>query len=570
MTGAAGAVRYGRDDRLPPLELLLNALQHVAVIAPVGLVFPALVAAAAHLPADDAEAVIAASLIALGAGSILLCRAGRWSGAGFLAPSIFTAAYLPGCLAAAAVGGMPLVAGMTIFAGLCEIGWSFVLHRWRRLLPVEISGLAVVMIGLTLALLGFELVFAVEPGGPFPSEPAQVEVWILGLGSLACIVALNVWGRGPVRTFAVLVGVTAGYAAAAVAGMVDRAGLGVDLTGPLVELPRLLLVLPTFDAALAPHFVIGALASALRAMGDITTCQRLTDRRWVRPDFDSIERGVRADGLSTIVAGALGSVGLNTFSGSIGLSQASGVLARQVGAAVGALFVLLAFCPPVVALAAAMPRPVTGAVLLFSSTFILANGLQIIVARLLDARRILTIGLGTFFGISHAAFLGFYATLPSWLGAVAGSALMLSLVIALALNAVFRIGATRTVRMAVPVDPDLPQRIHALCEEGGAAAGARRDVVDRVFSAAMEAAEIALDAPRPGATFALTLGFDEYFVDATAAFERSGAVAADTPGDGDLPVPLADLAMLLIRRQADRVTETTENGRTVLRMRFDA
>jgi hypothetical protein len=47
-----------------------------------------------------------------------------------LAPSCFTGLYLASSLVAVKVGGMPLVWGMTIFAGLMEMAFSLV---WRRL-----------------------------------------------------------------------------------------------------------------------------------------------------------------------------------------------------------------------------------------------------------------------------------------------------------------------------------------------------------------------------------------------------------------------------------------------------
>ncbi|ROP83729.1 NCS2 family nucleobase:cation symporter-2 [Stella humosa] len=573
MTGQQDHRGYSLDDRVPLPALLFNAVQHVAIIAPIGLVFPGLVARAAGLSPEATQAVVAASLIALGLGSLLLCRAGRLVGSGFLAPAVFTAAYLPASLAAAALGGLPLVIGMTIFAGLCELLFSFVLYRMRTLLPGEISGLAVLMIGITLALLGFRLVFDISATGQFVAGPDLSSHVALGLGTLALIIALNVWGRGPLRVFAVLIGVAVAYAAAAFAGRVEIAIIDAGMAGGLLRLPRLPLVLPAFDLSLAPPFMVGALAAALRAMGDITTCQRMNDRDWVRPDFISIQRGVRADGLATILSGCLGSVGLNTFSGSIGLAQASGVTARRIGPAIAGLFVLLAFFPPVIALAAAIPQPVTGAVLMFSSAFIIASGLQIIVARLLDARRILAIGLAFTFGVSHAAFLGFYTALPTWLATVSSSALVVALVIALSLNAIFRIGTSQTRTLTLPIDADLTSGIHAFCDDSGAAWGARRDVVERVFGASLEAGELALANGAPGTPFQLSLTFDEFFIDATASYELGQpppVLDAEDDMYAETLVRMADLPMLLIHRQADRVAVATERGRSILRMRFDS
>ncbi|BBK41654.1 transporter [Allostella vacuolata] len=570
MTAAESSRTYGVDDRPSPPTLLFNGLQHLAIIAPIGLVFPTLVARAGALSPEETQSVVAASLLALGLGSILLCQRGRLVGSGFLTPAVFTAAYLPASLAAAAVGGLPLVIGMTIFAGLCEIAFSFLLYRFRALLPAEISGLAVLMIGLILALLGFRLAFGIGPTGHFPAGALAPVPVAIGLGTLAVIVALNVWGSGRLRVFAVLIGVTIAYGAAALVDAVDRDMLQAGMAPGLVRLPALPFVWPAFDPWLAPQFIVGALASALRAMGDITTCQRMNDRAWVRPDFGSIQRGVRADGLATALSGCLGSVGINTFSGSIGLAQASGVAARRVGFAIGGLFMALAFFPPVVALAAAIPPPVTGAVLLFSSTFIIASGLQIIVARLLDTRRILTVGLAIIFGVSHAAFLGFYATLPSWLGTLSSSGLVVSLIIALVLNAVFRIGTSQSRSLTAPVDAELPERIQAFCRDSGAMWGAQRDVMERVFIAALEAAEMALARAVPGSVFQLNLVFDEFFVDASIRY-RTAAQTSGPPDEEDgLVVRLSDLPLILIRRQADRLSLTTEGDQSLMRMRFES
>ncbi|MCC7276213.1 MAG: xanthine permease, partial [Alphaproteobacteria bacterium] len=562
---------YGVEDRVPPLTLVLNALQHLAIITPIGLVFPTLVARAAGAAPDTAESVLAASLVALGIGSILMCARTRVFGSGFLAPSVFTAAYLPASLAAAAAGGLPLVFGMTVFAGLCEIAFSYLLRRFRALVPSEVAGLAVLMIGFTLGLLGFRLVFGLDPRGGATLAASSHEAIALGLGTLVLIVVLNVWCGGILRIFAVLIGVVAGYAAAGLVGLVDRDLAGAGLAHALVAWPGLPGVMPAFDAWLAPQFAIGALAAALRAMGDITTCQRINDHGWSRPDFVSIGNGLRADGLSSVVAGLLGSVGLNTFSGSIGLSQATGVTARRVGFAIGALFAALACVPAVIGVAAAIPPPITGAVLLFSSAFIVANGLQIIVARLLDARRVVTIGLALIFGISHDVFFSFYATLPSWIGTIASSSLVVTLVIALALNAVFRLGIKRTVAVTAPIDGKLTDRLEAFCEASGAAWGAQREVVHRLFSAVLEAAELAYAQAAPGGDFALTLTFDEFHIDATTRFavapERRADAAAVEEADEH---GLDDLPMLLIRRFADRVTRTLDRGDILIRMRFDA
>ena len=554
-----------QDEALPLGLIVLSGLQHVAVLAPTGLVFPLLVLRAAEASPELQEAVIAASLLALAVGSFLLCLRGRHLGSGYLAPSVFTAAYLPPSLVAAQTGGLGLVFGMTIFAGFCEIVFSFALRRLRPYFPVEIAGLAVVMIGLILGLLGFRLILGMA-GTTFSFAEIDGATASLGLLTLAVIVALNVWGKGPLKVFSVLLGLGLVYTAAVLLGALESVPAVAHYHPLLVDLPSLPLVPPDFDWGLAVPYLIGALACSLRALGDITTCQRIADPDWVRPDMGSIERGIRADGLSTVIAGAMGTLGLNTFSGSIGLSQATGVIARSVGFAVAGLFFLLAFLPPLHNLLLSMPPPLFGAILIFSSAFILANGLNIIVGRLLDARRVLAIGIALVLGISHDVYPHLFKSFPVWLQSFAGSSLVVALVTALVLNAVFRIGIKQSERLDAPLDGRLLGRIVAFCRDQGAAWGARRDVMDRVTGALTEAGELALARGRRDRPMALDITYDEFRIIATVSYETAGD--SERMRESEEERMTQELELRLIRHFTDQVTLSEQHGQQTLRLVF--
>src|SRR5262249_56792570 len=77
---------------------------------------------------------------------------------------------------------------------------------------------------------------------------------------------------------------------------------------------------------------------------------------------------------------------------SIGLSGATGVTSRNIGYAIGLGFCALAFIPPMAVGLAAMPLPVMGAALFFTAALVFTSGLQMITARMLDARKTLVIG----------------------------------------------------------------------------------------------------------------------------------------------------------------------------------
>ncbi|EIP99408.1 xanthine/uracil permease [Opitutaceae bacterium TAV1] len=566
--------QFGVDDRPPFGVTFFTAIQHLAAIAPPGLVLPVLVAR--HARADQAtmNAMLAGSMLALGIASLLQC--GRWRGglgSGFLAPAIFTAAYLPPCFHAAERGGLPLVAGMMIFAGACEVLLSRVLGRLRPWLPTEIAGLAVTMIGVVLGILGFRLMFGL-PETSAGAGPAMTVGTVIGLCSLAGIFFVNIWGPRPLRIYAVLIVLVVAWAAAAWLGEIDPEALREGFRHGVLGLPRPPLALPQFDAGLAFEFAVTALASSLRTVGDLTTCQKINDPGWQRPDMVSLKRGLLADGLGNMIAGGLGTMGLSPFSGSIGISVATGVKARRVGLAVGIIFIVLAFFPGAIALSTSIPMPVSGAILLFSSCFILINGLQIILSRLLDNRKVLVVGLGLIFGLSRDIFPDFFNHLPL-LAPLAASSLAEALLVAILLNFFFRIGTRMRAQLTLAPGDGAVDRVHAFCQAQGGAWAARRDVMQRVTLALAEFAETAGEVVEPGREAEIELAFDEFHIDATIryagrALEKAdagpGAAGPDLADGGELP---ADLSLRIIGRMADRFTSGRQGGMQWLKLGFE-
>lgn len=564
-TSPAG-LTYGLDDVPPVAVVALSALQHVAIIGGISFIFPLLVLQQIEASPSETARVMSACLMALGIATILQAWRGRWIGSGFLAPAVFTAAYLPANLAAAELGGLPLVAGMTIVAGLTEVAIAAAMFRLRPFMPAEIAGFAVLMIGIVLGMIGFRLIIGVpETGGTAPTPLPLYAV--TGVVALAVMMAISTWGTPRLRLYGVLIGIAAGYGLALIIGSVDgRAVLQGLASAP--RMPELPGGWPTFAPELIVTYLVGSMVCALRVLGDITTCQKINDPEWTRPDMGTIRSGVVADGVGTGIAGLVGAVGLNTFSGSIALSAATGVTSRIVGYATGALCIVIAFLPGAASAMMLLPPPVMGATLVFSGSFVIFNGVQIITARLLDGRKIIVIGTSLILGISGFADPEIYAQLPSWMQPVTSYPFTLAIVSALLLNAVFRIGIRR--RASMDVQPGAPGEIVDFLAAQGAAWGARRDVIERVTAALVEFAEhLRAHAPADAAT--LSLSFDETSVVAEVAYAGAplalDEAAPTTPGgaDGD---ELDGVGARIIAGLADRARATTRGDRQVLQLTF--
>lgn len=568
-----GNLLYGVEDRPPLGVVLLGALQHVAVITAIGIVFPLLVldrlGGTAPIPAGQ---LVSLSMLALGLATILQC--GRWGpvGSGFLAPSVFTAAYLPASLIAVERGGLPLVMGMTMFAGLCQAALAPALRALRPYLPTEIAGIAVLMIGLVLGLLGFRLMFGIGAG---PAAPQAAVGWGPGVAALVATIALSVWSKGQIRLLAALVGILVGTVVALALGHFDIRLAALVAEEPMLRLPAPIRFVPAFDVSLAPQYLIAALACTLRAMGDIATCQKINDSRWTRPDMRTLRGGVLADGLGTLLAGLVGTVGLNTFSGSVGLSVATGVAARRVGLAAGIIFVLLSMLPFVSALLVAIPRAVTGAVLLFSAAFIIINGAQVMMSRLLDNRKIIMIGVALSLGFSYEAYPAFYRSLPGFLANIAGSELLVAIGAAILLNLVFRVGIWRTAELELRPGSDDPDAIGRFLRWHGGQWGARRDVVERVAGALEEFRDGAPELLLPGTAARIEVGYDEFRIDVRVRYEgRPLDLRSALPEPGDLASLEIDALMpavraVLLRRLADKVAMEREGRHHLLRLQFE-
>ncbi|HEY3917299.1 MAG TPA: solute carrier family 23 protein [Stellaceae bacterium] len=562
---------YAVDERPPALPLLVSALQHVMVIGSIGAIFPLLVLDAAGASREMTERVMSISLLTLGIATLLLCYRSRFLGSGYLLPSVFTAAYLPVSITAAKTGGWPLVCGMTIFAGAVELVLSQLVQRLRPYLPTEIAGFAVLMIGLTLGVLGFNLITGVSAAGEAMGADAGTQA-LLGIACIGVMVALNVWGSKSLRLYCCLIGLALGYAVAVFAGMIDFSSARLSpATAVFPPLPGF--GWPTISAALMLPFAVSAIACSLRAIGDITTCQKINDANWQRPNMATLRNGIAADGLGTIVAGLLGTVGVNSFSGSVGLSIATGVTSRVVGYATGVLFIVISFLPPVSDLIALMPRPLMGAILIFTACFIMLSGMQVITSRLMDGRRTVVIGAALLLGFSRYLFPTFYAAAPAFLLPAVSSPMVLGLLTALLLNLVFRIGIKKTAEIAFTPGIDELAKLEHFGHDQGGKWGARRDVMARVVNAMIEAAECLPLVMMHGQSARFALRFDEYRLDLMLTYVGE---ALTTRGPAPSPQELLDdekqltrLAVMMMRRLATRMIATSSGTTQHVTLNFD-
>jgi NCS2 family nucleobase:cation symporter-2 len=307
-------------------------------------------------------------------------------------------------------------------------------------------------------------------------------------------------------------------------------------------------------------------------MGDISAAQKINDRDWLRPEMTSIRKGIIANGLSTIFAALAGVIGSNTQSSGIGISNATGVTSRWVSYWLGGMLIVFSMFPMVSATLVATPRPVMGASLLFTSCFIMISGLQIITSRLLDARRTFIVGIALTLSLGHEIFPTVYQNAPVVLQPFVSSGLVIGLLSALILNAIFRIGVRTKAAVLVEGGADAHDVIRTFLEQQGAKWGARRDVVERAIFGSAQSVESIIEHCNVEGPITVEAAFDEFNLDIRLSYQGDDFVLPDRrPTDDEIRETDEGMRLLagyLIQRNADRVRALRRGDAALLEFHF--
>lgn len=421
----------------PSIPFIAAVSQHFA-LATVTLVVPRLVAQASNADAVTIENYVQLAMIALGIATLMQSWGWRGIGSGYLLPACYSGIYFAPAVQAATSHGLGAVAGLTIIAGVTQVLLSKALRYFRGVIPPDVSGVCIFIIGLGWGTLGLKLLFGASVG-----QIATDLGWVAGVVALASMVAASVWGSKSLRPMAVLIGMTVGCVTAALMYMAlkDRAFI---LPEQVFVWPRWPLSELTFEGHYISGFVLGAVASFLRVAGDVIASHQVSDRNWKRPNTRSLAAGGLAEGLSNICSGLLGAMPLNTNSGSVGLVAATGVSSRKIAWGVGVVWLVMGVLPFGAYLLLLIPETVQGAAVLFTTGFVMRSGIAMLTQRMIDNRRAIVIGFSLLVGLSFNDILTALNVWPP-IHAIFSTPLIASVSAAILLTALFRIGLKTNV-----------------------------------------------------------------------------------------------------------------------------
>jgi len=457
---------------------------------------------------------------------------------------------------------------MTMFAGAVEALFSRVVHRLRFLFPAEITGLIVAMVGITVIKLAGKNFFTMDPA------TGQVNLHALAVAciTLCAMVGLNIWTKGKIKLFCILIGMTVGYLVAFALGQFTMADLTIALDRPLIWFPFTRHPGWDFSFTLALPVAIAVLCSSIKSIGDLTTCQKINDPDWKRPDMHNIQKGILADGLGCFSAGLLGGFGQSTSSTNIGLTIATGATSRYIAFFTGGVLFVLALCPKLAAIFAIMPAPVIGATLIFALGFMVVAGFQIVMSRIIDARKTFVIGLPLIFGLTMDLIPGLHEQAPHLLQPVLASSLSTATVMAVLLNLVLRLGVKSKATLKLTTGMNYSQAVFTFMHRQGGAWGARPEVVDRATGVMNEYMEAITETVATSDKVEMTVSFDEYNLNIDIQHDGQPPKFPDRP-----PTPeemfeeggTGLMAGYLVQFWTDRIAAKEKDGQAKVQLHFD-
>ncbi|MFA5123270.1 nucleobase:cation symporter-2 family protein [Zavarzinia sp.] len=442
------------DERLPAPRLLTLGLQHVLVMYAGAVAVPLIIGRALKLSPEQVSALINADLFACGVATLI--QSLGLPGIGIRLPVMMgvTFASVGPMLAMANDPSLGLLGiyGAVIVAGVFGLLVAPFVSRLLRFFPPVVTGTIILVIGISLMRVGINWA-----GGGLPTLKAMAERMVndapvkelgdfanpgygqpgglaLALFVLVVILCLTKWGKGFLRNVAVLIGIVVGGAIASLAGLMNfdkvAAAPWFDVVLPFA------FGTPSFDLVSSLTMCLVMIVVMIESTGMFLALGEITGKS---VDRAALTKGLRADGLGTLIGGIFNTFPYTSFSQNVGLVGVTGVRSRFVTAAGGAIMIALGLVPKLAALVEAVPQVVLGGAGIVMFGMVAATGVRILSQVDFKSRPnnqfVVAISVG--FGMIPLVAPNFFKQLPHGLHPLLESGILLAALVAILLNLFF-------------------------------------------------------------------------------------------------------------------------------------
>ena len=399
----------GANKVLPLNQSIPLGIQHVLAMFAGNITVPIIIAAIFGQTTEEKIFLIQMALFVAGVATII--QTVGYKNIGSRLPIIqgTSFAFIP-VMAPFAKAGLGAVFTAAFIGGIFQMWIGKKLKPIRHMFPPLVTGIVVLMIGVSLLKVGF--MYAGGGGWLMNNKPevfGNASHLFISFTVLIAALIAHQKGKGMVSSASILIGMVVGYIVAMALGMVNY--------GKIADASWFALPMPfqygiDFIPAAIILMLFMAIVTTIETIGDISATtmgganREATDKE--------LSGGIMADGLGTAFGSIFNAMPNTSYSQNAGLVAFTGVISRHVGTVAGIILIVLGLVPKLGGIIAAMPESVIGGAAIIMFGLITAAGIKLIAQSEMNQRNLLILALSLSFGIGMSLLPQFVAHIPDF------------------------------------------------------------------------------------------------------------------------------------------------------------
>jgi NCS2 family nucleobase:cation symporter-2 len=194
--------------------------------------------------------------------------------------------------------------------------------------------------------------------------------------------------------------------------------------------------MPTFDLVAIITMTIVMIVVMIESTGMFLAVGEMTGRP---VDTPALTRGLRTDGLATVIGGIFNTFPYTSYSQNVGLVGVTGVRSRWVCALGGVIMLAMGLIPKLGALVESVPLFVLGGAGIVMFGMVAATGIRILTAVDFAGQRnnLFVVAIAIGFGMIPLVAPQFFKNMPHALAPILESGILLAAIVAVLLNLYF-------------------------------------------------------------------------------------------------------------------------------------
>jgi xanthine/uracil permease len=338
-------------------------------------------------------------------------------------------------------GSLQLLEGAMLLTGvfLIIIGLAGWMNKLLKLFTPLVNGVYLTILGFQLSGMFLKGMIGISNS----STKIQPGIVIISFAIFILVLALSVWGKGWLKSYAVLIGMVVG----SIAFVLFNGSQSMPKTSSIISLPDVFAWgIPKLDAGMFVSSIMVAFVLISSIIASVAAMLQVFGERGSEHTNEkeeskkgSLKSSGIISGINTILSSVFSTVGVVPFSVAAGFVRMTGQSRMRPFYIASIALAVISFFPKVYSLLAMLPGPIAYAAMLASFTSMAGIGISSVLKEPLDQRRMtilstaLSLGTGVMF-LPQAVF----SALPTVLQYVFSNGVMVGMLVALIFEQIWR------------------------------------------------------------------------------------------------------------------------------------